>query len=65
MASTVGICINLLECASTWPALTVFGGGQNQFSPFLLWENETEFINGEKIHQQLECGINWRTVKSH
>jgi hypothetical protein len=60
MASTVGICINLLECASTWPALTVFGGGQNQFSPFLLWENETEFINGEKIHQQLECGINWR-----
>jgi hypothetical protein len=54
-----------LECASTCPALAVFGCGQNQFGPFLLRENETKFVNGEKIcinswnvHQLVGISIN-------
>ena len=47
------ICWNVHQHVQLWQSL--FGGGQNQFGPFLLWENETKFVNGEKI-----CINSWK-----
>jgi len=56
-------CWNVHQHVQLWQSL--FGCGQNQFGPFLLWENETKFVNGEKIcinswnvHQLVGISIN-------
>jgi hypothetical protein len=56
-------CWNVHQHVQLWQSL--FSGGQNQFGPFLLWENETKFVNGEKIcinswnvHQLVGISIN-------
>ncbi len=45
-------CWNVHQHVQLWQSL--FSGGQNQLGPFLLWENQTKFVNGEKI-----CINNW------
>jgi len=56
-------CWNVHQHVQLWQSL--FGCGQNQFGPFLLWENEAKFVNGEKIcinswnvHQLVGISIN-------
>jgi hypothetical protein len=56
-------CWNVHQHVQLWQSL--FGCGQNQFCPFLLWENETKFVYGEKIcmnswnvHQLVGISIN-------
>ena len=56
-------CWNVHQHVQLWQSL--FGCGQNQIGPFLLWENETKFVNGEKIcinswnvHQLVGISIN-------
>ena len=46
-------CWNVHQHVQLWQSL--FSGGQNQFGPFLLWENRTKFVNGEKI-----CINSWK-----
>ncbi len=63
MASNKKNCWNVHQHVQLWQSL--FGCGQNQFGPFLLWEKETKFVNGEKIcinswnvHQLVGISIN-------
>jgi hypothetical protein len=46
-------CWDVHQHVQLWQSL--FSGGQNQFGSFLLWENETKFVNGEKI-----CINSWK-----
>jgi hypothetical protein len=48
-------CWNVHQHVQLWQSL--FSGGKNQFGPFLLWENQTKFVNGEKI-----CINSWNVL---